>query len=185
MTRVTRWHLAMESPGDLRPAAAPDEPVAIQRVGMPAPELGRFFYTAVGWRWQWVDRLPWTWQEWHRLQTRPGFECWAMWRDGAPAGYYELDRRESGETEILLFGLLPAFIGRGLGGHLLTHAVRRAWQEGTRQVILNTCSLDHPAAKEGYLARGFRLTRTEELDKVLPPPADGPWPRAGGGEGEI
>jgi GNAT superfamily N-acetyltransferase len=174
----TRWHLVMDGPADLRPARTPEVEPAITRVTAPAPELGRFFYTAVGWRWHWVDRLPWALAEWERLQTRQGFEFWTAWLEGAPVGYYELDRHEDGTTEILLFGLLPAFIGQGLGGHLLTHAVQRAWQEGTKRVILNTCSLDHPAAKDAYLARGFHLERTEAYEKALPPAMDGPWPGA-------
>ncbi|MFN2317504.1 MAG: GNAT family N-acetyltransferase, partial [Gemmatimonadales bacterium] len=154
MSTVTRWHLAMAGPADLRPARTPDPAPVMTRVAPPAPELGRFFYTAVGWRWHWVDRLPWRLADWERLQSRHGFEFWTAWLGGAPAGYYELDRHEDGTTEILLFGLLPAFIGQGLGGYLLTHAIRRGWEEGTRRLILNTCSLDHPAAKDAYLARG-------------------------------
>lgn len=169
----------MDTPGELRPSQVPPKEPAITRVMDVSPELGRFFYTAVGWRWQWVDRLPWRLPEWERLQTRQGFEFWTAWLDGAPVGYYELDRHEDGTTEILLFGLLPAFIGRGLGGHLLTHAVQRAWQEGTKRVILNTCSLDHPTAKDAYLARGFHLEKTEAYEKELPPAMDGPWPGAG------
>ncbi len=180
MSTHTRWYLAMEGPTDLRSACTPEAAPTIARVTAPAPELGRFFYTSVGWRWQWVDRLSWSLDDWHRHQARPGSEFWAAWLDGAPVGYYELDRHEDGTTEILLFGLLPAFIGQGLGGHLLTHAVQRAWQAGTKRVILNTCSLDHPAAKDAYLARGFRLERTEAYEKELPPAMDGPWPGAGG-----
>jgi hypothetical protein len=31
-------------------------------------------------------------------------------------------------VEIAYFGLLPRFAGRGLGGHLLTFTLQRAWQ---------------------------------------------------------
>lgn len=181
MTRVTRWHLAMDTPGALRKARAPSHPVAIERVLDPTPEYARFLYAAVGWRWQWVDRLPWAASDWQALQARPGYELWVLRVRGGPAGYYELDLRPEGEGEILLFGLLPAFIGQGLGGYLLEHAVRRAWAGGARRVVLNTCSLDHPNALAAYLARGFQMERTEEFEKTLPPPWDGPWPGAGSG----
>lgn len=175
MTRVTRWHLVMDAPEALRPARVPGREVSIARVLEPTPEYARFLYTAVGWPWQWVDRLPWSHAEWRAVQSRPGHELWVMAAGGAPAGFFELDRREDGDTEIVLFGLLPQFIGQGLGGHLLVEAVGRAWAEGTRRVVLNTCSLDHPNALDAYLARGFRLERTEEFDKQLPPAAKGPW----------
>ena len=59
-------------------------------------------------------------------------------------------------VEVAYFGLLPRFIGQGLGGHLLTAAVERAWQRGAKRVWLHTCDLDHPAALPHYQARGFR-----------------------------
>ena len=43
------------------------------------------------------------------------------------AGYYELRRDTEGGVEIAYFGLLPEFIGRGLGGALLTSAIEEAW----------------------------------------------------------
>lgn len=179
MTRVTRWHLAMDTPDALRPARPPGLPATIARVLDPTPEYARFLYTAVGWRWQWVDRLPWTWTEWQAVQARPGYELWVMQVRGGPAGYYELRRQPDGDCEILLFGLLPPFIGQGLGGHLLADAVHRAWEGSTRRVVLNTCSLDHPNALNAYLARGFRLERTEEFETAPPAPMDGPWVGAG------
>jgi GNAT superfamily N-acetyltransferase len=62
-------------------------------------------------------------------------------------------------------GLLPAFIGQGLGGHLLTVAVERAWAPtgadqdvgggmGATRVWLHTCSHDHPHALQNYVALG-------------------------------
>ena len=77
------------------------------------------------------------------------------------AGFFELRDWADGSTEIAYFGLLPAFIGRGLGGALLTEAVRRPGRRPTR-VWLHTSSLDHPAALANYVARGFTVTRVEE-----------------------
>ena len=37
------------------------------------------------------------------------------WVDGVPAGYFELDDQD-GDIELAYFGLLPGFIGLGLGG---------------------------------------------------------------------
>jgi GNAT superfamily N-acetyltransferase len=98
----------------------------------------------------------------------------------------ELVPRPGGEVEITCFGLLPAFIGQGIGGHLLATVTARAWDlagrrpdlEATRRVWLHTCSLDGPAALRTYRSRGFRPydTRTEvEPVPDLPP---GPWPGA-------
>ena len=64
--------------------------------------------------------------------------------------------------EVASFGVLPQFIGRGLGGLLLTAALERAWEEGTRRVWLHTCSWDHPHALANYKARGLEVYKTRE-----------------------
>jgi GNAT superfamily N-acetyltransferase len=80
-----------------------------------------------------------------------------------PAGYFELRRQPDGAVEIAYFGLLPEFIGRGLGKFLLSEATRRAWELGATRVWLHTNTLDHAAALPNYLARGFSVVRTETL----------------------
>lgn len=79
---------------------------------------------------------------------------------GAPAGYFELEFQD-GNVEIACFGLLPRFIGLGLGGHLLTEAISRAWQMEATRVWVHTCTLDHPNALANYQARGLRIYREE------------------------
>ena len=51
----------------------------------------------------------------------------AGYYDDVLAGYYELRRDTDGGVEIAYFGLLSEFIGRGLGGALLTSAIEEAW----------------------------------------------------------
>jgi len=41
-----------------------------------------------------------------------------------------IEKDSEGNANILAFGLLPQFIGKGLGGHLLTKAIERAWEMG-------------------------------------------------------
>jgi GNAT superfamily N-acetyltransferase len=82
-------------------------------------------------------------------------------------GFFLLERHGA-DIEIKLFGLLPEWIGRRVGGWLLTEAVRRAWATGPARVILNTCSLDGPAALPNYLARGFTVEREEHQLRDLP-----------------
>jgi ribosomal protein S18 acetylase RimI-like enzyme len=172
--KVTRWHLVMDTGDALRPAAVPDPAPEVRQVLVPLPEWSRFLYVAVGRHWHWTDRLAWTEDDWLGFLSRPGIETWVAWSDGTPAGYHELELRADGTVEIIYFGLLPPFIGRGWGGHLLTHAVRRAWALGAGRVILNTCSLDHPGALAAYRARGFRVEREEEYERETPVP-QGPF----------
>ena len=148
-------------------------PVPVTRAEVVSPELNRYLYTAVGGDWLWTDRLGWTWQQWHDWLDRPGVETWLALERGTPAGYAELDGTyDDGEVEIAYFGVLPAFTGRGLGGHLLTEAIRRAWTLAdrwplppTRRVWVHTCSNDGPAALANYRARGLRTFRTDPRDR--------------------
>ena len=64
----------------------------------------------------------------------------------------------------LVFGLLPAFTGQGLGKFMLTAAVERAWARGANRVWLHTSSLDHSSALSNYLARGFSIWKQQTYD---------------------
>ena len=63
-----------------------------------------------------------------------------------PAGFAELDFRGLPSAELLHFGLIPEFIGQGLGPRLLQHTIEAAWARATERFWLHTCSLDHPKA---------------------------------------
>jgi GNAT superfamily N-acetyltransferase len=174
-------HLEMRSPADFRRSEQVPPDVLLLRAAIPSPEFGRFLYTAVGGDWYWRERLPWTWAQWQAWLSRPEVETWVAYRAGTPAGYFELEAQPGGNSQLTYFGLIPAFIGQGLGGWLLTRAVDRAWQmqPGVRRVRVHTCTLDHPGALPNYLARGFRLVKEEEHNVTLPDEPPGPWPGAG------
>ncbi|WP_116426745.1 GNAT family N-acetyltransferase [Streptomyces spongiicola] len=184
---VTTWSLEQTSPSDLRPAAEPAGDVRIVRAEVPSPEFSRFLYTAVGGDIRWTDRLGLTHVQWEEALTRPGVETWVAYERGTPAGYVELEAQDEGAVEIVYFGLVPAFRGRRIGGHLLSYGTARAWdlaerwpgRTPTKRVWLHTCSKDGPHAMDNYLRRGFTLfgTKVEEEPEVAAP---GPWPGAHG-----
>jgi len=176
---ITTWYLEQTSPSDLRPSL--NEPVAsvtVTRAEVPSPELSRFLYASVGGDWHWRDRLGWTYRQWREYLDRPGVETWVAYDRGTPAGYIELDGTGA-DVEIAYFGLLPAFVGRRIGGHLLTVGLRRAWELGKERVWVHTCSLDGPTALDNYLARGLRVYRTEVTEERVPAEPPGPWPGSG------
>ncbi|MGW0121446.1 GNAT family N-acetyltransferase [Streptomyces sp. NPDC003327] len=183
---LTTWSLEQTSPSDLRPAAPPEgDDITIRRAEVPSPEFSRFLYTAVGGDIRWSDRLSLTYDQWREIVEKPGAEIWVAYDRGTPAGYVELDPQDDGVVEIVYFGLIPAFRGRRIGGHLLSYGTARAWdladrwpgREATKRVWLHTCSLDGPHAMANYERRGFRLfdTKVEETEETETP---GPWPGA-------
>jgi ribosomal protein S18 acetylase RimI-like enzyme len=172
---VTTTYLEQTDPRDLRPARPPYD-VEVVRAALPSPELSRFLYVAVGGDWHWTDRLDWSRSRWLDYLTRPGVETWVAWQQGTPAGYVELDAQPDAAVEIAYFGLLPDFIGRGIGGHLLTVGTARAWDLATRwperppteRVWVHTCTLDGPNALANYHARGFRVYRERDAEQDVP-----------------
>jgi GNAT superfamily N-acetyltransferase len=159
---VTRTYLEMRSPSDLQAERNDDPLIKIELKSDCSIELFRLLYAEVGKNYYWTDRLPWTDEQISAHLAQPENSIWLMTYDGESAGYFELRKCEDGSTELAYFGLLPAFIGRGLGKHLLTCATEQAWQDGANRVWLHTCTLDDPAALPNYLKRGFKPFKTEK-----------------------
>ncbi len=153
---MTIWFLEMLSYEQLRPAGPARLAAQVEKVA-PDASLTRFFYREIGAAWSWVDRLSWTDEQWLQWVQQPGYKLWVARSDDALAGYLELVEQADGNVEVASLGLFPQFIGRGLGGHLLTVGVRHAWDAGASRVWLHTCSLDGPHALRNYEARGFRV----------------------------
>jgi GNAT superfamily N-acetyltransferase len=175
---VTTWDLEMTDPDQLAPAPEPLPGLEIRRAGEPSPELSRGLYAGVGADWWWIDRLDWDWARWHAHLTRPEVETWLACWHGTPAGYAELEAAD-GAVELAYLGLLPAFLGRGIGSRLLDAALRRAWaRPGTERVWVHTCSLDGPGALRAYEARGLRRWRERTTEQTLPSRRLEPWPGA-------
>ena len=161
---ATRTYLEMTEPANLRPVPAIGG-VDVVRESPCDPSLYRRLYRDVGGAYRWTDRAAWTEAEIARHVDQPEIDVWTVHVDGALAGFFELRRvPEDGSVELAYFGLLPAFTGRGLGGHLLTVAVRTAWALGPSRIWVHTCTLDHPAALPNYLRRGFVVARVEDYE---------------------
>lgn len=177
-TDVTIYYLEMTDSDALRPKLATDQDLTIKQVHLPSPEFSRFLYTAVGGDWYWSLRLPWTYQQWLEWVDRSTLQTWVAYVSGTPAGYFELEGPVDGNVEIASFGLLPSFIGKGLGGYFLTVTIEKAWNMDASRVWLHTSTLDHPSALANYLARGFRVYREETSTHDLHDHPPGPWPGA-------
>jgi ribosomal protein S18 acetylase RimI-like enzyme len=160
-TTITRTYLEMRDSSELQRSLSDDARISLNQMRECSPSFFRFLYVEVGRNYHWIDRLPWTDEDIAKHLLQSEISLWLMTYDGATAGYFELRKCDDGSVEIAYFGLLPAFIGRGLGKHLLTSAAEQAWADGADRVWLHTCTLDDPAAMPNYLKRGFRPFKTE------------------------
>jgi GNAT superfamily N-acetyltransferase len=158
---ITITYLEMRSPDELRPKPCADERFWIGEATVKQWQFNRFLYLAVGSPWLWTDKANWSDSQWREYAESDRLRTFGAYYEGAPAGYYELHRSDEQAVEISYFGLLPAFVGRGLGGALLSSALEQAWRMNPHRVWVHTCTLDHPAALANYQARGMKIYQTE------------------------
>jgi GNAT superfamily N-acetyltransferase len=156
VSEVTIWYLQATAAEELIAAADPDIATIVEAKVKQAP-FNRFLYEFVGGAWRWTDKLVWTDEQWRDYAEADNLRTWVAWIEGSPAGYFELQKAADGEIEICYFGLAEKFIGRGLGGYLLSEAIRQAWAWRASRVVVDTCSQDHPGALANYQARGMRI----------------------------
>jgi len=160
-------YLEMQSPEQLRPKRASTR-FEVRELKQPDWRFNRDLYFRVGEQWEWIDNRPWTDAQWKKYAAAPELRTFAAYYDGALAGYYELRSDTERGVEIAYFGLLPEFIGRALGGALLTSAIEQAWSRhaeiAPKRVWVHTCNRDHPQALANYQARGMVVYKIEESE---------------------
>jgi GNAT superfamily N-acetyltransferase len=146
----------------------------VRELGEPDWKFNREMYFKVGEKWEWIDKRPWTDEQWKDYANDPMLRTFAGYSGDELVGYFELHRssaarhtshvtRHADDIEIAYFGLLPDFIGRGLGGALLTSAIENAWNWSPTpsRVWVHTCNRDHPNALANYQAHGFKIYKVE------------------------
>jgi GNAT superfamily N-acetyltransferase len=174
-------YVEMTSPDQLVPGRPAPEPVEMRLQDVTAAARVKAVHNSVARAYQWAS-LARTEREWREQLARPHRWHWlAMVGTGPatgagerPAGLLAVVSHPGGDCEIDMFGLVPDFVGRGFGGHVLTLSVRLAWAAepldapAIRRVWLHTSTLDHPNALANYQARGFRVFRTEKRGHHVP-----------------
>lgn len=128
----------------------------------------RFLYSAVGQNFNWYDRRYVSDAELAAAIHAEGVEIWVLYAGGQPAGYFELVPRPGNVMELEYFGLIPEFHGRGLGKWLMAEAIKACWARKPEKVVVETCTLDGPAALPLYQRMGF--VPVARKDKVLTVP---------------
>ncbi|MEL6168371.1 MAG: GNAT family N-acetyltransferase [Pseudomonadota bacterium] len=130
-------------------------------------------YDAVGRDYAWEDmhsEPPGAVADW---LADPKTSLWTLLAHGWPQGFFVIDAREAGRSDLSYFGLVPEAVGKGVGRFLLQTAILTGWsEEGTEKVTVNTCTLDHPRALGLYQWAGFDPVRRETLTRVLTRPRD-------------
>ena len=128
-------------------------------------QLNKFFYKQIGKNYQWVDRLIWTDKNWIEYVSSPNLLTFVLKNNDDIAGFFELMyHKDKLETEIAYFGLLKEYIGKKLGGYMLSEAIKKSFSYNVKRVWAHTCSLDHKNALKNYLSRGMKIYNTETVN---------------------
>jgi GNAT superfamily N-acetyltransferase len=139
-----------------RRVTAPLDMLALMRAENCTVSFYRYIYDTVGEPWLWFERRLCDDAELAALIRKPTIEIFALYVRGVPAGFFELDTAAPRETKLLYFGLVPDFIGRGLGSYLLQAVIDRAWSSRSiDRLWLHTSTFDHPRALSVYQRAGF------------------------------
>lgn len=169
---VTITYLEMTEPPS-RPTVSPpstQRPMSLQRIQGPTVSYYRYLQHTVGDPWLWWERRSFNDEQLAKIIQDDAVEIYVLSLGGVPAGFVELDFRDMPErAELAYFGLLPEFIGRGIGPYLLNWGIDCAWNRtpAPERLTVNTCTLDHPAALKGYQKAGFQV-----IDRVTKQVAD-------------
>ena len=169
--------LEMRAPPKLPPLHPPlGKKLALMRAEPPTLAFYRYLYDAVGRDWRWTLRKRVGDARLRAIIENPAVEIYVLYVGGVPAGFSELDRTQASEIELSYFGLVPDFIGQGLGAYFLNWTVRHAWEHGPSRLWVHTNSLDHPRALGLYQRMGFvvtdRHTAAADPDPDPTPPPD-------------
>ena len=142
--------------------------VEVRRAVQPTASFYRYLYDTIGADWTWWSRRLMDDDELFDIIHNPLVEVNILWVGSVPAGLIELDRRSEPAIELLYFGLIPDFVGKGLGRYALDWAIDRAWSFCPSRVWVHTCDLDHPNALAVYQKAGFVIyDRQKDREAIL------------------
>ena len=159
---ITVFYLEMlRHPG--RDIQAPRDGLSVIHAERPPLLYYRFLYNAVGEDFHWLSRRNLTDEELAHIIHSPLTDVHVLHVDGSPVGFAELNRRDTDEVELVQFGLMPDFIGQGLGTWFLNWVINTVWASEPKRFWLHTCTLDHPSAVHTYTKAGFSQFKEETI----------------------
>lgn len=128
--------------------------LALLRAGAIPVHYYRYLMDRVGRKWHWVNILRMPDAELEAYLREPGRDIRVLYLDGSPVGFFDLLAGQE-EVDLAYFGMAAEAIGGGLGRWFLGAAVQAAWSYEPGRIIVQTCTLDHPAALPLYQKVGF------------------------------
>ena len=164
MEKIDRYYLEITSINNLKGKNKPSDKIFLELLDNKNFELNKFFYKQIGKKHQWIDRLVWQDKDWIKHVSNENLKTYILKEDEELVGFFELIF-DKNECEIAYFGILEEYIGKSLGGYLLSEAIKIAFEKKMKRIWVHTCSLDHRNAFLNYQARGMKIFKTEILNR--------------------
>lgn len=150
--------------------------LALVHAKRPPLHFYRYLYHTVGSPYLWWQRRELDDEALAAIVHDERVEILVLQVDGVPAGFAELDRRRTGEVELAYFGLMPEYVGQGLGLPFLGRVLEHVWMsDDVERVTVHATSTDHPRAILVYQRLGF-APYDEERELIDDPRARGLFP---------
>ena len=154
---VTVTYLEQRSPPRGLAPARPSVRTAMMRATRPPLNFYRYVWNAVGEPHRWVSRRYMDDDDLAGIVHDDRVAIYVLYKEGWPAGFAEIDWRRAGLADFKFFGLVPEAQGDGLGRWFLREVLGLVWAAGPERVIIETCSMDAPAALRMYQREGFSV----------------------------
>tara|TARA_Y100001970_G_C14034828_1_gene750525 strand:- start:493 stop:996 length:504 start_codon:yes stop_codon:yes gene_type:complete len=163
--QVERSYLEISSINDLLVKNKPFSDLYLEKVNPPNFQLNKFFYKEIGKKHSWTDRLVWDEKKWIDYLEDSRVNTYILKHNNDFIGYFEqIFDKNNLDCEIAYFGILEEYIGKKLGGYLLSEAIKISFNIGSKRIWVHTCSLDHKNALQNYLSRGMKVFKSETLN---------------------
>ena len=163
--QVERSYLEIRSINELIIKNKPFNNLCLEKINPPDFQLNKFFYKQIGKKHSWTDRLVWNDKKWIDYLENSRVRTYILKHNKDFIGYFEqIFDKEKLDCEIAYFGILEEYIGKQLGGYLLSEAIKISFNIGSKRIWVHTCSLDHKNALKNYLSRGMKVFKSETLN---------------------
>ena len=163
--QVERSYLEINSINELLVKNKPFNNLYLEKVNPPDFQLNKFFYKEIGKKHSWTDRLVWNDKKWIDYLENSSVNTYILKRNNELIGFFEqIFDKDKLDCEIAYFGILEEYIGKKLGGYLLSEAIKLSFNIGSKRIWVHTCSLDHKNALQNYLSRGMKIFKSEILN---------------------
>ena len=163
--QVERSYLEINSINELMVKNKPFNDLYLEKVNPPDFQLNKFFYKEIGKKHSWTDRLVWNDKKWIDYLENSGVNTYTLKHKKDFIGYFEqIFDKDKLDCEIAYFGIFEEYIGKQLGGYLLSEAIKISFNIGSKRIWVHTCSLDHKNALQNYLSRGMKVFKSETLN---------------------